>query len=188
MNHNNANGSCVVEAVLDELRKSGVFEHDHEFMRRIAYVETLDGTETTHENDTETGCKKRIGIWGLTQDKLDTMKKYLLSEYTYVNYQAVKELSDRVCERFGVNMTGPERLNLRNPLVSGIAARFYLYYLTVLEREELPECVEEQAFFWKSHYTSSNFLDEAKFKEQVMELEGNYTTLFDLGQPTKMTA
>ena len=166
MNHDDANGSHVVEAVLKQLDKSRIFQQDHRFMRRIAYVETRDGREKVHENVTETGCHKRVGIWGMTSSILQTIKnKTILVEYPDLN-----NVSRHICEAFGVNITGPEKLNLRHPLISGIAARFYLHYLTVLRNEEIPEDIAGQASFWASCYrTKANMID---FEKGVMELEG----------------
>ena len=169
MNHDDASGSCVVEAVLKQLDKSRIFQQDHRFMRRIAYVETRDGRETVHENVTETGCHKRVGIWGMTSSILQTMKnKTILVEYPDLN-----NVSRHICEAFGVNMTGHERLNLRNPLVSGIIARFYLHYLTVIAGLQFPESVAGQAYFWHFRYRKDdNFAQQVRFDEHVMELEG----------------
>ena len=166
MNHDDASGSHLVEAVLKQLDKSRIFQQDHGFMRRIAYVETRDGRERVHENVTETGCHKRVGIWGMTHFFLQTMKHQM----RLVEYPELKNVSRHICEAFGVNMTGPEKLNLRNPLVAGIAARFYLYYLTALRNEEIPEDIAGQASFWASYYrTKANI---TYFEKRVMTLEG----------------
>ena len=169
MNHDDANGSCVVEAVLKQLDKSRIFQQDHRFMRRIAYVETRDGRERVHENVTETGCHKRVGIWGITSSILQTMK----NEMRNVEHPDLNNVSRHICEAFGVNMTGYERLNLRNPLVSGIVAHFYLHYLTVVAGLQFPESIREQAYFWHFGYRKNdNFAEQVRFDGHVMELEG----------------
>ena len=169
MNHDAAFGSCVVEAVLQQLDDSHIFPPDHGFMRRIAYVETRDGTEPTHAYVTETGCYKRVGIWGLTSSKLENMKNKIRDDFP-----ELENVSSHICRVFGVNMTGHEKLNLRNPLVSGIAARFYLLYLTVLQNiSDLPETVAGQAHFWQLYYTmNDSFTEHVRFVKRVMELEG----------------
>ena len=167
MNHDDANGSCVVEAVLKQLNKSELFQQDHRFMRRMAFVETRDGRETVHENVTR--CHKRVGIWGMTQFFLQIMKHQM----RLVEFPELNNVSRHICEAFGVNMTGHERPNLRNPLVSGIVARFYLLYLTVLQDVEFPESKEHQATFWQSQYRlSSSPTLMVRFEERVIELEG----------------
>ena len=169
MNHDAAFGSCVVEAVLKQLDDSHIFPPDHGFMRRIAYVETRDGTEPTHENVIETGCHKRVGIWGLTSSMLKNMKNKIRGDIP-----KLENVSSHICRVFGVNMTGHEKLNLRNPLVSGIAARFYILYRAVLENiSDLPETVAGQAHFWQSTYRKKDpFTEHVRFVERVMELEG----------------
>ena len=167
MNHDGANGSCVVEAVLKQLNKSGIFQQDHRFMRRMAFVETRDGRETVHENFTR--CHKGVGIWGMTQIFFQSMKRRMRN----VEYPQLNTVVRDICEAFGVNLTGHERLNLRNPLVSGIVARFYLLYLTVLQDVEFPESKEHQATFWQSQYRlSSSPTLMVRFEERVIELEG----------------
>ena len=168
-NSNNANGSEVVEEVLQQLDEPHIFSPDYGFMRRMAYVETRDGTVTTAENTSNNLCHKRVGIWGLTESMLYHMKVGMRRNST--KYQEVFAVSEDICEEIGVNMTGHEKLNMRNPLVSAIAARFYLLYLTELENEDLPEDLMGQALFWGSHYTEIN-ADYTKFLEDVMELEG----------------
>ena len=168
MYQDGANGSCVVEAVVKHLEDSGIFPPDHGFMRRIAYVETRDGTNVT-ENTNVRMIHKRIGIWGLTNYTLQNMRgKLQRHRAEYLNIIAD---SKKIYRRFSVNMTGDEKLNLTIPLVSGIAARFYLHYLTVLKNKEIPEDLAGQAFFWASYYRmSASFLE---FEEKVLELEGN---------------
>ena len=175
VNRDNANGSEVAEAVLKQLDDSHIFLPDHGFMRRIAYVETRDGTEPTHENVTETGCHKRVGIWGLTSSMLKNMTNEMESEERRKDNPELENVSEHICRVFGVNMTGPEKLNMRNPLVSGIAARFYLLYLTVVNPPlELPETVARQAKLWQSFYRKNDsFTEHVTFEERVMELEGS---------------
>ena len=167
MNHDDANGSCVVEAVLKKLDKSRIFQQDHRFMRRMAFVETKDGRETVHENVTK--CHKRVGIWGMTQFFFQTMKH----EMRLVEFRELNTVVRDVCEAFGVNLTGHEKLNLRNPLVSGIVARFYLHYLTIVADSKLPESKKDQAAFWQSQYRLSKSPTlVVRFEKRVIELEG----------------
>ena len=152
MNRDGANGSCVVEAVLEKLNDSGIFPLDHGFMRRIAHVETRDGTNNIIENTNVLSIHKRIGIWGLTEFMLQNMRHQLKQHISDERYQSLNGSSELIYKAFGVNMTELENLNLRIPLVSGIAARFYLHYLTVLTNAEIPKDLEGQAVFWASQY------------------------------------
>ena len=145
MNHDNANGSYVVDTVLEIINQSGIFDPDHRFMRRIAYVETRDGTESvTYER----ACNKRVGIWGLSINMLWHMRNRIRRSPT----PRLSRAERLICQTFGVNMSGDERLNLRNPLVSGIVARFYLLYFSELRVMPLPGCAQGQADFWRKYY------------------------------------
>ena len=176
MNENDANGSCVVEAVLTHLEDSGIFPPDHGFMRRIAYVETRDGTNIT-ESTNVIMEHKRVGIWGLTKYMLQNISLQLQQHSHKTKYDNLAEYSEQIYRRFGVNMTGDETLNMRIPLVSGIAARFYLDYLTVLENE-LPEDLAGQAIFWALYYRErASFME---FEEKLFELEGMSTKYFEV--------
>ena len=180
MYQDGASGSDVVEAVVKKLNDSCVFPPDHGFMRRIAYVETTDGTNIT-QNPNVSNYHKRVGIWGLTESMLHHMRQKLENH----NYQSLSAVSEQIYGKFGVNMRGNEKLNLTIPLVSGIAARFYLQYKTVLRNEEIPEDLAGQALFWEIYYrVDANF---TVFEEKVLELEGmthkvlfisSYTILF----------
>ena len=140
MNHPNANGSEVVEAVVQMLIHSGIFDPDHRFLRRIAFVETKDGTETMTSGS---GCNKQVGIWGITTTMLTVMQDKMRSQV----YPQLMTTNKRLCQRFGVNMSGYEKLDSTNALASGIAARFYLLYQSELRNMSLPRCVSEQAMF-----------------------------------------
>ena len=183
MNHDDASGSCVVEAVLKQLDKSKIFQQDHGFMRRIAYVETRDGRERVHKNVTEIVCHKRGGIWGMTSSILQTVK----NKTRNVDHPHLNNVSRHICEAFGVSMAGYEKLNLTIPLVSGIAARFYLEYLTVLRNEELPEDLEEQALFWQFMYRENdNFTQQVRFEDRVAELEGLFILVYNIAMYQKV--
>ena len=173
MNRDNASGSAVVEAVLDVIKNSGIFPPDHGFMRRIAYVETRDGTNIT-ENTNVRMIHKRNGIWGLTESMLHNMRRRLKQRSNELKYQNLVTESGQICEEFGVNVTS-EKLNLRNPLMSGIAAHFYILYQTVVTNVAWPEDFGTQALFW-AKYFRNNDGNPTIFEESVMELEGTSFT------------
>ena len=179
MNRDNASGPTVVEAVLDVIKNSGIFPPDHGFMRRIAYVETRDGTNIS-ENTYENMIHNKIGIWGLTGFFLQNMRHNLKRHSSEPEYQNLAAKSGQICEVFGVNVTS-ENLNLRNPLVSGIAAHFYILYQTVVNNVAWPEDFGTQASFWASDF---NFAaSHTTFEEGVMKLEG---TIFHIKNIAKL--
>ena len=167
-NRDDASGSAVVEEVLHLIQNSDIFPPDHGFIRRIAYVETRDGTNIS-KNTNENMIHNKIGIWGLTGFFLQNMRRRLKRHSSEPEYQNLATKSGQICEEFGVNVTS-EKLNMRNPLVSGIAAYFYILYQTVARNEAWPEDFGEQASFWASDF---NFdANTTTFKKGVMELEG----------------
>ena len=140
------NGSELVNAIVHNILEcSGVFEDDNVFMRRLAYVETMDGAEG----------QGRTGIWNATKHHLNAMAYGAL-------IRSFPDLVNQICEKFGVDMQvavrNPESLDLRNPLVSGVVARFYLHYVTVERRIQIPsaEDVNGQARFWFSQFRMNN--------------------------------
>ena len=169
MNREDASGTAIVEAVLDMLMNTGIFPPDHGFMRRIAYVETRDGTNMT-ENTNVTNQHERVGIWGLSEIMLNSMRHKLKQHSYETKYDNLIEYSELIYRWFSINMTGDEKLNMRIPLVSGIAARFYLHYKAVLTNQELPEDLAGQAFFWASNYHID--ANAAIFKDISIEIEG----------------
>ena len=56
----NANGSAVVLEAVGALQQSGVFGNDNEMLRRIAFVETRDGTQPSSAGG---------GIWVVSESR-----------------------------------------------------------------------------------------------------------------------
>ena len=152
-------GSEVVNTVVIILECSGVFEDDNVFMRRLAYVETRDGAEG----------QGSTGIWNATKHHLNSMAYGVL-------IRSFPDLVDQTCEKFGVDMKvavrNPESLDLTDPLVSGVVARFYLHYVTVQEGLQIPsaEDVNGQAAFWASWFNRT--ATPQYFTNRVAELKG----------------
>ena len=154
-------GSEVVNQVLDIIECSGVFEDDNSFMRRLAYVETKDGTEG----------QGTTGIWNVTVQHLKAMN------YSVVLRNAeLSKVSNKTCTELGVNIIravrNPERQDLRNPLLSGVVTRFYLYYVAVVNDQQIPPAEEEsrQAKFWKLHFKMN--AETAKIEHFTEHLKG----------------
>ena len=155
---NNASGPEVVNEVLYWLECSEVFEDDHSFMRRLAYVETKDGTAQ----------EEKAGIWHIPEGLLTQMNASI-GEYS--------ELTDVICKRFNINISMAIRdpQNLGNARVSGVVARFYLNYVTHTKNKQIPpaEDIHGQAMFWGTHFRmSADAATINHFTSRVLELEG----------------
>ena len=146
-------GPRVVNAVLDAIECSGVFEDDHRFMRRLAYVETSNGVSDTY-----------TGIWGNTSVfQLQSIDNLVLE----ANYSA---LLDQIRKNLSIDV-----LNAKEPLVSGVLARFYLHIVTVVNEQPIPPAGDicGQAIFWESYYKRSDrFTKSVDFIVSVNQLEG----------------
>ena len=59
-----ANGTVVVQACLAKITGANIFAADNQMLRRIAYVETRDGTDSDTYTPTNNG-----GIWQLSESK-----------------------------------------------------------------------------------------------------------------------
>ena len=156
-------GSEVVNKVLEILECSRVFEDDHSFMRRLAYVETKDGTEG----------QGTTGIWNVTKQHLEAMNYIVV-----VGNANISEVASQTCTELGVDIIravrSPNSQDLSNPLVSGVFTRFYLHYVTVVNGQQIQpaEDISGQATFWKSHFKmNAGTATTVHFKERVNELK-----------------
>ena len=164
-----ANGSDVVEAVLSKLDTlEEIFGPDHRFMRRLAYVETRDGTE-----------QDEGGIWGVDAPKIQLIRETLNDPASLV-YSELNEALDLIAvnEHFQDVHSYFNIDQMDVPLYSGLAARLFLYYIQIRENTNIPQAreLEEQANFWVSHYHRG--AAEQYFLRNVISLEqrtGEYT-------------
>ena len=157
-----ANGSDVVEAVLSKLDTfEEIFGPDHRFMRRLAYVETRDGT------DQDEG-----GIWDVDAPKIQLIRETLNDPASLV-YSELNEALDLIAinEHFQDVHSYFNIDQMDVPLYSGLAARLFLYYIQIREKTNIPQAgeLEEQANFWVSHYHRG--AAEQYFLRNVISLE-----------------
>ena len=131
-----ASGSDVVKAVVTKIETTGVFPTDHRLLRRIAYVESLDGKETRTYREGYDG-----GIWQVDQATfLDTQN---LSAHP-----GLDSLHNKIQVYFGIDWQYVNWKDLRIPLYSGLAVRIYLWIVG----KSIPLAGEiiEQAVYWRA--------------------------------------
>ena len=155
---NTGKGEDIVQVVLSIIENSTIFDYDHDFMRRLAYVETKDG------EDLRTSSGK-YGIWAYYLEGYnDTVNNATI-------YNSVAAfVSQRICVEFGINVTSVNSTDVMKPIVSGVMTCFYLLALNVTENKSIPVTVPEQATFWNEEYNSRQQPDESLFKNRVQEL------------------
>ena len=131
----NANGSAVVLEAIGSLQQSGVFGNDNEILRRIAYVETRDGTQADEANGG--------GIWVVSESR------FLQTQNLKANVRLPAKLR-QIKSAFNIDWLQVRWRDLCEPLYSAIAARLVLY----LAPRAIPPAsdLEAQARFWVQYY------------------------------------
>ena len=149
-------GSAVVLLTIARIQQSGAFADANELLRRIAYVETRDGTtEDTYREGFDGG------IWAVRQDAL------LNTQNTAAN-QRLRGRFTAIRERFQIDWPSVTWRDLRRPLYSAIAARLVLF----IAPASIPQAsdIVAQAEFWMRHYNPEG--STANFISAANELEG----------------
>ena len=152
-------GSDVVEAVITILKTHcDIFCHDHQFLRRLAFVETRDGKDNI--------IVENGGIWGLHKEKLDELRSFFENETVWTN------VSKCIADVLRGETAVPDVIFLSKPIASGLVAALYLYYLKINGTASIPLAgnIEEQAQFWKTYYHSGT-LTKHDFIQRVYILE-----------------
>ena len=149
------NGSAVVLASISRIQQSGIFFTDNELLRRIAFVETRDGTNSETYRAGYHG-----GIWAVSetlfQDTQDVSSHPSLSSL----FQQIDSLLD-------INWSVVLWNDLRKPLFSALAARIYLNI--VPEAIPLANNVQSQGEYWQRNYNSLGSLTD--FESAANELD-----------------
>ena len=156
-----ANGADVVEETLRRLDEAHIFPDDHGLMRRIAYVESKDGTDPNTFRDPE--VEAGVGIWQMDKTTFDWLTT---STTGFENTR--KKYYPLIMERFGINITSLQRKDLYKPLVAALLTRVYL--LTIPKK--IPTEKEDQAEYWKKYYnTEAGSGTKQKFLNDIRTLE-----------------
>ena len=143
----NANGSAVVLLTIARIQQSGVFGSDNEMLRRIAFVETRDGSSSGTFREGYNG-----GIWAVSESAFLSTQKI-----DAVNPRLPAKL-EQVKNRLEIDWQSVQWSDLRRPLHSAIAARLVLY----LAPRAIPSAsdITDQARFWAQHYNPVGIEDD----------------------------
>ena len=141
-----SSGTSAVLLTVAYLEQLPLFPNDYGMLRRIAYVETRDGT-TTSEN-----------IWAVSEAAL------LLTQNS--NHPTLNVKHHLIAQELNIDWVSVQWDELQRPLYSALAARLILFYAP----ERIPDNVEDQAQFWLQHYNTNG--DIAEFAGAANELEG----------------
>ncbi|XP_072021860.1 uncharacterized protein [Amphiura filiformis] len=149
----NTKGKDVTQAAVDVVVQSGIFPKDNDFLRRIACVESKDGT---HPNTYRAGYDG--GIWQVDrigfEDTKDTVSHPgLVAKYVQIH------------QAFGIDWSRVQWSDIRKPLYSAIAARLFLSN----KPHAIPNSADivGQAAYWKLHYNTAGNGTEQDFIDRV---------------------
>ncbi len=143
-------GADVVRAAADRIE--AVLGNDNQFLRRLAFVESADGTDADTYRPGYDG-----GIWQVDEDQFldtqDTSNPDLVATY------------QPIADAFGIDWLSVQWPDLRIPLYSGIAARLVLLIPGI---DPLPCDISGQGQFWMTNYNTNG--TEAEYTAGVQEL------------------
>ena len=146
-----ASGKAVVKAVVSRIRQSGIFPDDRSLLRRIAFVESKDGTDQQTYRAGYHG-----GIWQVDQIGFQDTQN-----------TASNESKLAVNEQFEIDWPSVSWMDLRKPLYSGLAARLRLSNYPIPPASN----IEQQGQYY---YNTSNSTKAAgtvqKFVDDVQAL------------------
>ena len=140
-------GEAVVEAVIARIQRAAIFSDDRTLLRRIAYVESRDGTD---QQTYRTGYNG--GIWQVDEDRLQATR----------SVPELENARQEILFSFDIVWSTVTWADLRRPLYSGLAARLLLANV----QQEIPFASEiaQQANYWKQYYnqngTVQQFIDD----------------------------
>ena len=153
-----ARGSSVVTACISRIQQPGIFSNDNELLRRIAYVETSDGNDVDTYPDGYDG-----GIWAVNLNLFQNTQNTSL-------YPDLISLHQQIQASFSIQWSAVQWNDLRKPLYSALAARLYLY--TVSVQIPISSNIQSQATYWAMYYNTFGNISE--FVTLVNELEAQY--------------
>ena len=156
-----SNGSAVVLLTIARLQQSGIFADDNKLLRRIAYVETRDGTADNTYRQGYDG-----GIWAVDEN--------IFNDTQNINiHPRLRAKFDQIRRQFNVDWCSVRWSDLRKPLYSAIAARLALYNFP----RTIPKAtdVSAQAQLWADYYRQGGSVSE--FVTVASELQGMFEHL-----------
>ena len=148
-----SSGISVVLATVGLIRESGIFSDDRQLLRRIAWVESRDGTDPQTYRQGFHG-----GIW-----QVDLIAFQNTQNTTFGLGSTFREIQ----RHFRIDWQSVQWEDLHKPLFLALAACLILSNVT--ESIPLASDVAAQASYWRRYYNNSGA--EGRFIADVMALE-----------------
>ena len=136
-------GAAVVDATARKIRESGIFEDDHQFLRRMAAVETNNG---------ERFVPNTGGIWQVNHDNIFRSAE----EYISINILLQDQIEERLCFSWSMNVLSIGYRAMDIPLYSALYVMVYLVFV----REAVPENIAQQASLWIKVFNRAGTAEE----------------------------
>ncbi|XP_022080169.1 uncharacterized protein LOC110973572 [Acanthaster planci] len=161
-----AEGTYVVISTLRRLSQltedsSGDLQPDHGFLRRVAWVDTRDGTAAGAYDPNYHG-----GIWRVDRSVYDATQA-MLEDSRY------SSIFGRIRQLFDINWDQTTWQDCRKPIYSALAARLYFHRL----QSTIPKRLSDQATLWWNEYHTRPTDTVENFIRKVSALEGTYATV-----------
>ena len=155
MLENGRSGTDVVLLSIAYIHQVAIFQDDNDLLRRIAFVETKDGSYLN-------GFNNSGGIWAVDEDT------FLSTQINNNSKSSLFQKYERIRLLFGIEWKAVQWSELNKPLYSALAARLVLFFVP----ENIPssEAVPAQAKFWKDHYNTEGSVRD--FIRATIELKG----------------
>ena len=151
------NGTVIVQACIAKIQQSSIFSvSDQQLLRRIAYAETRDGTNSSTYSSNG-------GIWQVSEAKYNATKN------TGSNTQLQQQVQG-ISTSFGISWSTTTWSDLRKPFYSALAARLYMQVITA--SIPLSSDISGQGTYWASYFTSSG-KSQSYFVTYVNQLQSN---------------
>ena len=144
----------MVKEVVAEVQK--IFGDDKQFLRRVAFVESKDGTDSGTYRHGYDG-----GIWQVDRIGFADTQNTASHPNLPTKYKKIKDA-------LGIDWTTAKWSDLRVPLYSGLAARLLLLNIPAA----IPSDLAGQAAYWKDHYNKTGAGTKQKFIDDIKALEG----------------
>ena len=151
---NEAAGTAVTRATINLIEAQ--FGRDNLFLRRLAFVESRDGTDPDTFRSGYYG-----GIWQLDEVLFDATQNPL-------NLPTLASAFSTIQNEFGITWPSVQWQDLRIPLYSGLGARLF----TMLVPTDIPCDTDGQAEYWVTYYNRSDSSNQT-FIDAAMELRNN---------------
>ena len=162
-----ASGTDVVRSIVERIQRSNIFPPDNQLLRRIAYVESKDGTDGRTYREDYYGGIWQVDLIGFRATQ-DTQ-----------SHPGLRRKFEQIQEICGINWQQVQWQDLRKPLYSGLAARLFLSNVP----DPIPAAsdIHAQGQYWKVHYNSASGAGLVqRFEREVRALqrqEGTYMNI-----------